>query len=500
MIAERYRIDTPLGRGGMGEVFRGTDLLMDRPVAIKLVRADRIGDEESARRFLREGRITARLDHPGVPVIFEQGRIDDPASPLHGRLYLAMQFIEGINADDLAAEHDPLPIGWAAAIAAQVCAVLHYAHQRRVIHRDIKPGNLMITPDGYVKVLDFGLATALGDPGQSAISMTGVPIGTTLYMAPEQFGDNDRIGPATDLYALGLVVHRLLAGAALFESRSFSETLRDQILTAPTPLRALRPDTPPEIEELVLTLLAKDPDDRPNSAVEVFHRLLPHAENLPELPGAVGAEMTPARMYASIIPPRAHGPAAPPSVTPGDIDKARRQANGLARSSRSDEAVELLVTTAHRAATALGADDSTVLAVRRDAADLLMTNGRYGEAARSYATLVGDLTRRDGHDAETVFDVRQREADCLIFAAEPHLGLAKLRDLLTDQTTVYGSFDTRTLELRRRLCLLLEGMGRERDAVVALQDLITEVTGHHGQQHPLTRTLADDLERMRRTR
>ena len=120
MIAERYRIDTPLGRGGMGEVFRGTDLLMDRPVAIKLVRADRIGDEESARRFLREGRITARLDHPGVPVIFEQGRIDDPASPLHGRLYLAMQFIEGINADDLAAEHDPLPIGWAAAIAAHL--------------------------------------------------------------------------------------------------------------------------------------------------------------------------------------------------------------------------------------------------------------------------------------------------------------------------------------------------------------------------------------------
>lgn len=498
VIAERYRIDTPLGRGGMGEVYRGTDLLMERPVAIKLIRKDRIDDDESARRFLREGRITARLDHPGVPVIFEQGQISDPSGSLDGQLYLAMQFVEGMNVDDLAVEHDPLPIGWAAAIAAQVCAVLHYAHQRRVVHRDIKPSNLMITPDGFVKVLDFGLATALGDPRQSKISLTGVPIGTTLYMAPEQFGATDQIGPATDLYALGLVVHRLLAGAALFESRSLSETLKDQILTAPTPLRESRPDTPPEIEELVLELLAKVPDDRPDNAMEVFHRLLPYADDLPALPGAISEEMTPARMYASITALRAHRSDAAQTVTRGDIDRVRRRATGLARSAQTAEAIELLVDAAHQATTALGSDDAAALAVRRDAAELLMSSGRYREAASSYATLVDDMTRRDGRDTENVFDLRQREADCLVFAAEPHLGLAKLQDLLADESRVFGPFDTRTLELRHRTCLLLEGMGRADAALVALEELVADVARHHGQQHSMTKMLVSDMERMKR--
>src|SRR3954468_21594997 len=141
MIAGRYRLDQPIGRGGMGEVWAATDTRLRRKVAVKLISGREKPDEELRKRFERESRLTAQLDHPGVPVVYDSGVEDD-------RLYLVMQLIDGVNLDLLGDDGELVPLGWAAAVGAQVAAVLHHAHQRVVIHRDLKPSNLMLAPDG----------------------------------------------------------------------------------------------------------------------------------------------------------------------------------------------------------------------------------------------------------------------------------------------------------------------------------------------------------------
>jgi serine/threonine protein kinase len=156
LLNSRYEMNPlPVAGGTMGQVWFGRDTVLDREVAVKFVRFGVGGrDEELVRRFRREARITARLEHPGVPAVYDCGE-------QNGRPYLVLQRIRGVSVADLIAEHGgPLPFGWAAAIAAQVCAVLAAAHRAGLVHRDLKPGNLMLEPDGTVKVLDFGLAVA----------------------------------------------------------------------------------------------------------------------------------------------------------------------------------------------------------------------------------------------------------------------------------------------------------------------------------------------------
>src|SRR5438067_10284611 len=152
----RYELERlPLARGGMGEVWVGHDAKLDREVAVKFVRFQEGAPKgELIRRFVRESRITARLQHPGVPAVFDVGTED-------GRPYLVMQRVRGMTVSDLLAQHERLSVGWAAAIAAQVCSVLVAAHEASLVHRDLKPANIMLEPEGTVKVLDFGLAVAL---------------------------------------------------------------------------------------------------------------------------------------------------------------------------------------------------------------------------------------------------------------------------------------------------------------------------------------------------
>ena len=213
VLDDRYALDDlPIGRGGMGEVWGARDLRLDRRVAIKLIRfPDGIHDPELVRRFHRESRITARLEHPGVPAVHDTGIAAD------GRPYLVMQYVDGVSVADVVAEHGALPVGWAAAIAAQTCAVLAAAHAVSLVHRDLKPANLVLGPDGAVRVLDFGLAVALG-AGDSQITRSGQTIGTPAYMAPELVV-GEPTGPATDLYSLGCTLHELLTGRSPFGRR-----------------------------------------------------------------------------------------------------------------------------------------------------------------------------------------------------------------------------------------------------------------------------------------
>ncbi|HZM77831.1 MAG TPA: serine/threonine-protein kinase, partial [Candidatus Limnocylindrales bacterium] len=181
LINGRYELeDLPIARGGMGEVWIGRDVKLEREVAVKFIRfPEGHPDKDLVRRFVRESRITARLEHPGVPAVYDVGTHEN-------RPFLVMQRIRGISVADLIAEHGALPIGWAAAIAAQACAVLSVAHQASLIHRDLKPANLMLDREGCVKVLDFGLAVALDNADVSQITRTGQTLGTPAYMAPEQ--------------------------------------------------------------------------------------------------------------------------------------------------------------------------------------------------------------------------------------------------------------------------------------------------------------------------
>nr|MDT0663196.1 serine/threonine-protein kinase [Micromonospora sp. DSM 115978] len=269
-IGDRYELTYPIGRGGMGEVWAGRDGRLDRPVAIKFLRLLEVPERDRATavaRFRREAWATARLDHPGVPAVHDLGEHGDD-------LFLVMQLVAGSDLADLIAEEAPLPVPSATSIAAQICAVLAVAHTASLVHRDLKPQNVMVTPDGLVKVLDFGVAALLGPADASRLTTTGRLLGTPAYLAPEQ-ARGDAVGPAADLYSLGCVLFELLTGAQPYRARTAIEMLHRH-LKDPVPLIAdLRADVPEDLTHLVYCLMAKAPEERPGTADEVRRMLEP---------------------------------------------------------------------------------------------------------------------------------------------------------------------------------------------------------------------------------
>ncbi|MFD0471007.1 serine/threonine-protein kinase [Nonomuraea thailandensis] len=208
-VADRYRITSPIGQGGMGEVWEGKDLRLNRPVAIKLIStADLASAEDARRRFSREARITARLSHPGVPVVYDFGN--------DGDLFMVMESLPGDSVGKLNDEYERLPYPWVAFIGAQVCAVLAAAHDAGLIHRDVKPENLVLCPNGMVKVIDFGVATSLGAGEFSTITGYGQIPGSARYMAPELL-DGKPASRASDLYTVGCLLYELCTGSRPFQ-------------------------------------------------------------------------------------------------------------------------------------------------------------------------------------------------------------------------------------------------------------------------------------------
>lgn len=291
VIGDRYVLDDlPLAQGGMGAVYGGHDRHLDRKVAVKFLRLLSGPDEELNRRFLREARILAKLEHPGAPVLYDFGTFDQ-------RLFQVMQFIEGVTVADLVSEHGPLPVPWAAAIAAQACAVLSAAHALSIYHRDLKPTNLMLCPDGSVKVLDFGLAI-LREADSTRFTRVGQILGTPAYMAPEQI-QRGLAGPRSDLYALGCVIHEMLTGRQLFTGPTEYAVFERQVKERPPAV----PDVSPELNRLIEDLLEKDPERRPASADLLYERLQSFAVDLPMLPGFLNPPSVPSpgRMYARMV-------------------------------------------------------------------------------------------------------------------------------------------------------------------------------------------------------
>ncbi|NKZ02861.1 serine/threonine protein kinase [Actinomadura latina] len=495
----------------MGEVWGATDIRLRRRVAVKFVR---FGDDpELVRRFVRESQLTARMGHPGVPVLYDADRVT--GGPFDGRLYLVMELVDGINVDDLVAEHDPLPVGWAAAIAAQVCAVLNYAHAKSFVHRDLKPSNLMVDKDGAVKVLDFGLAVALDADERSRLTSTDQLLGTLAYMAPEQF--RGQYSPSSDLYALGCVLYQMLSGRGPFQGPDHVSLMHAHIYEEAVPLRRLRADVPPDLENLVLRLLAKAPEARPASADEVFDVLHPHTAGLRELPGAVRAGRSALRMYADIAgrtltsytdpaptaptaPTASPAPANPPpadSFSLGDVARARRSAERLMRESRFDEAARTLDRTSARAESVLGGEHSEVIALRTERADVLFQAGDYAAAASAFHALAEGAARRDGAGSDTALGLRLKEANSRALSGEIDRALAQLRDLIGDEARLFGKDDARVLDLRRQQALLMHGAGRTAAAVRVLEDLGDDLARLRGPDDRMLRTVREALARIK---
>ena len=454
VLDDRYALDDlPIGRGGMGEVWGARDLRLDRRVAIKLIRfPDGIHDPELVRRFHRESRITARLEHPGVPAVHDTGIAAD------GRPYLVMQYVDGVSVADVVAEHGALPVGWAAAIAAQTCAVLAAAHAVSLVHRDLKPANLVLGPDGAVRVLDFGLAVALG-AGDSQITRSGQTIGTPAYMAPELVV-GEPTGPATDLYSLGCTLHELLTGRSPFRAATAHAVMNQQVERRPPGVRRERPDVPLALEALVLALLAKDPDDRPGPAEHVYDRLLPFVQGRRALPGVTRPEADPVRLYAAVVgglreEPAAVATASPPmptSYSRPDLPRVRAEAAELVRRSRYSEAADVLVAALDPAVSTLGPTHADVVSLRLALANIQFDRGDYRTARTLYHGLATNAA-----DTDVALRCRRQEATCAALAGDTAAAVRLFGAVLHDARRRYGDDDPQVVELRREIDLLDPG-------------------------------------------
>jgi predicted Ser/Thr protein kinase len=274
LVAKRlgqYTLDKKLGEGGMGMVYLAHHAMLQRPTAVKLLNIEK-SNEQTVARFEREVQLTSRLNHPNTIAIYDFGHTPE------GVFYYAMEYLDGINLEDLVHQHGPQPEGRVVSILEQVCGSLSEAHATGLIHRDIKPANVMLTERGgicdFVKVLDFGLVKALEGGRDSSLTAEGVFTGTPLYMSPETIQASDHVDARTDLYAVGAIGYFLLTGTPVFNGANVMEILHKHVSVAPEPpsLRLRRPVSAP-LEALILKCLAKNPQDRPQSAAELAEAL-----------------------------------------------------------------------------------------------------------------------------------------------------------------------------------------------------------------------------------
>jgi serine/threonine-protein kinase len=284
-LADRYELEEVVARGGMGVVWRGRDLRLDRPVAVKLVSGAALTDPTTIERFDREAHTVARLNHPNIVAVYDFGADA-------GDSYLVMELVEGRSLAAVIGD-GPLSVADAVAVATQACTALAAAHAAGVVHRDVKPANLIRTSDGVVKICDFGIAHLQHAPGQARLTGTAVAMGSTSYMAPEQV-NGDPIDARTDLYGLGCTIHAMLTGAPPFVGLTPLSVVHQHVTQSPPDVRAARPDVPAPLARLVDELLAKSPDDRPRDAGAVAARLavtvpIPARDGAPE-PGLLPAD------------------------------------------------------------------------------------------------------------------------------------------------------------------------------------------------------------------
>ncbi|WP_315904286.1 serine/threonine-protein kinase [Streptomyces sp. ASQP_92] len=509
VVAERYELAAILGQGGMGQVWTAYDRRLDRRVAVKLLRPDRVaggqgagGDaDELRRRFVRECRVTAQVDHPGLVTVHDAGSDGDD-------LYLVMQYVEGADLADHLAEHEPYPWPWTVAVAAQLCAVLSAVHAVPIVHRDLKPRNVMVRPDGTLTVLDLGVASVL-DSDTTRLTHTGSPIGSPAYMAPEQ-AMGGAVGPGTDLYALGVLLHELLSGDVPFAGSTALGVLHRHLYEPPVPVRRLRPEVPEALEALVLRLLAKDPQARPSCAQEVYEHLVPL---LPSRGGlGPSGPLDPTRPFLRPHAPWPDRPGPAPAPAPGtpplppapprpDVAGAVDEVKRLLGEGRITQAVDILGSILPAAAAEHGERSPVVRILRKQYAATLMDDGQYRRALPELSRLAADRAAEAGPADPGVLDFRHDAAQCLEQLGEAGAALAEYRSVLPGFEALYAATDpSRPFGIRHRIGHLLLAVGEHTAGHQELQSLLWDAERVYGPQHPYPAELRRALARQREVR
>jgi eukaryotic-like serine/threonine-protein kinase len=270
-LGGRYLLSDLLGTGGMAEVFLAHDRMLDRDLALKVLKEHYAKDERFVRRFRKEARSVAALNHPNVVQIYDQGRAED------GRCYIAMEYVPGGSLEDLILRRGPLAPSEATRLASQVAEALHAAHIRGIVHRDVKPQNVLIGEAGHAKVADFGIALAAS---RTSTSGTNLLFGTPSYMSPEQ-AMGERVGPESDLYSLGVVLYEMLTGTVPFAAEGPLATAMKHLTELPLSPRKRNASVPKAMDALVMRLLSKAPEDRYPSAAQLIEDLRRTRERLP---------------------------------------------------------------------------------------------------------------------------------------------------------------------------------------------------------------------------
>ncbi|MGE3911333.1 MAG: protein kinase [Chloroflexota bacterium] len=258
VLGGRYRLGSVLGQGGMAVVYRAEDLMLGRTVAIKILREQLGTEPEFLERFGREARAAARLNHPNIILVYDVGQ--DGLSN-----YIVMEYVEGEDLREIVRQRGALPAPQVVDLGCQIAAALEYAHRAGLVHRDVKSQNVLLTADGKVKVADFGIAVALGE---HSITEAGMVVGSVHYMSPEQ-AEGRPTTPASDVYSLGILLYELATGELPFTAESPLAVARLQLEARPVPPHQVNPDVPPQISDVILACLAKDPAARPASAALV---------------------------------------------------------------------------------------------------------------------------------------------------------------------------------------------------------------------------------------
>lgn len=529
VLSGRYRLLSLLGEGGMGEVWRAVDELLDRPVAVKLIRPGRADSSEAVARFRREARLTARLaGHPNVVILYDFGQDADT-----GSVFAVMELVTGRSLTAVLREGGPAPLGRAVDLVSQAASGLGAAHAAGIVHRDVKPGNLMVvergTGNGTLKVLDFGIAAFTEATRNDRITRTGQVVGTPLYMSPEQVR-GDRVDRPSDLYSLGAILFQLLTGRPPFHDPNPLTVLRMHLTDPPRSVATLRPEVPVGLSQLVTAMLAKRPEERPANAEEVGERL---SAFLPPPRRSAPTPATPTLVYTeAAVPPG-------PDLSPARLRELVEAARARAEAGEFGAAAEDLRGLLPALGAVLGPDHPETLRARRREAyatgkggdharavrgfrallpDLLRTYGarhpetlaaryylatnagRAGDhalAARAHAGLVPDLVSAHGADAERVQTTRLHLAFELGESGDPEGAVRELSALVPDLARTRGEDDSLTLRARHYQAAYLGHSGRAAEAVRRYEALVAHHARLHGEESSRTRAVRSHLDRWR---
>ena len=298
LIAGRYELEELVGTGGMSSVYRAHDRLLERDVALKVLHQQFTADTDYVERFRREARSVAQLSHPNIVTVIDRGEQDD-------RQYIVFEYIAGENLKALVEREGPLPEGEAVRLTLQIARALGFAHEHGLVHRDVKPQNVLLNGDGQAKVTDFGIARSLDVQG--GLTQTGTVMGTSDYIAPEQ-ARGSRVDAQSDIYSLGVVLYELLTGEVPFPADNFVAVAMRHINEPPPSAREHRPDVSPRLDAAIRRAMAKDPRDRFGSMDELCA----------ELSACLGPESSASGAQTMVAPARKRQrpPAERPSIWP----------------------------------------------------------------------------------------------------------------------------------------------------------------------------------------